>query len=48
MKQTTYKGHIINHNLSGWYSCYIPGQGFVKADTIPGIKKLIREAINNS
>jgi len=35
-----YKGHTITNNLSGWYSAYTV-KGYVKADTIRGVKNLI-------
>jgi len=36
----TYKGHIITLEKSGWFSTFT-SKGFIKADTLKGIKKLI-------
>jgi len=36
-----YKDTIIELNLNGLYSAFIFNVGYVKADTIEGIKKLI-------
>lgn len=48
MKTTIiYKGITISCLLSGWYSCKTNVTGYLKADTLPGIKKLINHAINN-
>lgn len=43
MKQTTmiYKGVTIQFLLSGWYSAKSEKLGYLKADTLQGIKKLI-------
>lgn len=42
MKTITYKGCTIEKNLSGWYSALTPN-GYVKADTLTGIKKIINQ-----
>lgn len=44
-KNTIYKGHEITFNLSGWYSSFSPSKGYLKADTLQGIKKLINSTI---
>jgi hypothetical protein len=44
MKTWTYKGVTIELNLNGLYSAFIIGHGFVKADTLHGIKQLIKGA----
>ena len=43
MKQTstTYKGYTIQFLLSGWYSAKSNDLGYLKADTLAGIKRLI-------
>lgn len=43
-KETIYKGHTITANLSGWYSA-LTARGYVKADTIQGVKTLIDNVI---
>ena len=41
----TYLGHTIEKIFpSGMYSCFIEGRGFLKADSLEGIKELIRAA----
>ena len=32
----------IEKTLSGWYVAFIPGRGYLKADTFKGLEKLIR------
>lgn len=32
----------IEHTKNGWYTCFIAGHGYLKADTLDGLKKLIR------
>ena len=41
MHKQTYKNNDIDFNLSGWYSAFVPGYGYVKADTARGVKRLI-------
>jgi hypothetical protein len=41
MRKTTYKNHDIDFNLSGWYSAFVPGYGYVKADSVRGIRRMI-------
>ena len=38
-----YKGYELEYNRSGLYSAFVPGKGYLKADTQSGLKKLIRE-----
>lgn len=45
MKQTTYKGYTINKLLSGWYSVKSDIFGYLKADTLAGIKNLINNEL---
>lgn len=45
MKPLIYRGHHIEKIFpSGMYSAFIEGYGFVRADTLAGIKELIRAA----
>ena len=46
MKTLNYKGVQISFCLTGWYSCHTSRYGILKADTLPGIKKLINHALN--
>lgn len=39
----TYRGHLIEKTLTGWYTCFIVGSGTLKADTLAGIKQLITD-----
>lgn len=39
--QTNYKGYTIQHLFSGWYSTKSVKFGYLKADTLKGLKKLI-------
>lgn len=41
MYKQTYKDHDIHFELSGWYTAFVPGYGYVKADTVRGVKRLI-------
>ena len=41
MYKQTYKNHDIDFNLSGWYSAFVPGYGYVKADSVRGVRRLI-------
>jgi len=43
MTQTTktYKGYTIQCLFSGWYSTKSTNVGYLKADTLAGIKRLI-------
>ncbi len=45
MKQTIYKGISISQLLSGWYSAKSPATGYLKADTLKGVKALIDKAL---
>jgi hypothetical protein len=44
-KQFNYKGYTIEKCLTGWYSVFTSRYGYLKADTLAGIKKLIDHAI---
>lgn len=44
IKTIMYKGEEIELNPNGLYSAFIMGKGWLKADTLLGIKKLINEA----
>jgi len=40
---TAYKGFTIEYSrATGWYSANTP-DGYLKADTLPGIKQLIKQ-----
>lgn len=41
MYKQTYKNHDIDFNLSGWYSAFVPGYGYVKADSVRGVRRMI-------
>ena len=41
MTTATYKNIDISFELSGWYSAFVPGYGYVKADSVRGVKRLI-------
>ena len=41
MYKQTYKNIDIDFNLSGWYSAFVTGYGYVKADSVRGVKRLI-------
>lgn len=43
-KETTYKGYTITRELTGLYSCFTSRYGYLRADTLAGIKKLINHA----
>ena len=45
MFKTTYKGIEISQLLSGWFSAKSPNTGYLKADTLKGIKNLIDAAL---
>jgi hypothetical protein len=38
-----YKNYSIEHTLTGWYVCFSLEFGYLKADTLKGIKQLINE-----
>ena len=39
----TYRGHFIEKTLTGWFTCFIVGHGTLKADSLAGIKEVIKE-----
>lgn len=41
----TYRGHCIEKTLTGWYTCFIVGSGTLKADSLAGIKELVKNAL---
>ena len=41
MKQVTYKGIRITYLLSGWLSAKSEKTGYLKSNTLTGMKKLI-------
>jgi hypothetical protein len=43
MQSIIYKGHEIECH-AGWYSCFMLGVGYLRADSLRGIKELVREA----
>ena len=46
IKSIRYKNHIIELNFNGLYSCFVIGSGFLKSDTLKGIKHLINLNLN--
>ena len=42
IKSIQYKDHIIDLHYNGLYSCLYIGFGFLKSDTLKGIKQLIK------
>ena len=46
--QIIYKGYTIQVLLSGWYSVKSEKLGYLKADTLAGIKKLIDKEIKTN
>lgn len=45
IKSFNYDGHFIELNYNGLYSCFIEGKGYIKADSLAGIKRLIGNTI---
>ena len=43
MYKQTYENIDIHFELSGWYTALVPGYGAVKADTVRGVKMLIKK-----
>jgi hypothetical protein len=43
MESTIYKGHEIEKH-AGWFVCFMQGVGFLRSDTMRGLKALIAEA----
>jgi len=43
-KSITYKGYEITQQLTGLYTVFTSRYGYLKADTLAGIKKLINHA----
>jgi hypothetical protein len=41
-----YKGIEIEYSFCGWYFAWIPKFGTIKADTMRGIKQMIRDHID--
>ena len=44
-KQLIYKGYTIDKCITGWYSVFTSRYGYLKANTLAGIKKLINHAV---
>ena len=42
-KSFTYKGYEITKQLTGFYTVFTSRYGYLKADTLAGIKKLINQ-----
>jgi len=38
LKTYTYRKTTIERHSTGWYSAMVPGRGWLKADTLKGIK----------
>ncbi len=47
MKEIKYKGYIITKSLSGWYSVFTSRYGYLRADTLKGIKEQINHVIKS-
>jgi len=45
MKTINYKGYTIQKCVTGWYSVFTSRYGYLKADTLADIKKLINHSI---
>jgi hypothetical protein len=45
MYKQTYENIDIHFELSGWYTAFVPGYGTVKADTVRGVKRLIKKIL---
>jgi hypothetical protein len=43
-KEIIYKGYTITKQLTGWYTIFTSRYGYLKADTLAGIKKLVNHA----
>lgn len=44
-REWKYKGYVIELNHSGWFSAKSDNLGYLKADTLFGIKRLIDKEI---
>lgn len=44
-----YKGYVYTIELwrSGWWSCLVPGFGYVRGDTLTGVKNELRRLARN-
>lgn len=47
MAVRTYRGITIDHYPTGWWSALTP-RGYVKADTLDGVKEMIRRSLDGS
>ena len=45
LQKSIYKGIEITQLLSGWFSALSPISGYLKADTLQGVKSLIDKSI---
>ena len=43
LREWRYKGIIISIGAHGYYNAYLQGYGFLKADTLSGMRKLINQ-----
>lgn len=41
-KYHLYGSHTIEQNINGLFVCFVVNHGYFKADTLKGIKKLLR------
>lgn len=39
----TYLNHHIEKTLTGWFTCFIVEHGTLKADSLAGIKELVKK-----
>ena len=45
MKTINYRGYTIEKQLTGWFTVFNSRYGYLKSDTLAGIKKMINHAI---
>lgn len=45
MKTINYRGYTIEKQLTGWFTVFTSRYGYLKSDTLAGIKKMINHAI---
>ena len=45
MKTINYRGYTIEKQLTGWFTVFTSRYGYLKSDTLAGIKKMINHTI---
>ena len=45
MKTINYRGYTIEKQLTGWFTVFTSRYGYLKSDTLAGIKQMINHAI---